>query len=247
MNPAAADTIVLTPTLDGNVHHSHVTAIAAFNEYLRATHRATLLTSVMEGCSLLGHARNALLSEALKRQDIARWILWLDADTVLGTADLIDLHAAAEQALQYAVRGDDANASTGAVIVGSDMLSRPVPDRPTSLTSDLLYADEPTSGVRAYAHTDLCYHARSVGLGCTMMSMDAALLLAHNSTLYALKGELYRDVFRAGVHYLPEEIAAYEGEDAHACRTLREKGGRVFMSLVQPGHAGRSVATVAGI
>lgn len=217
--------IILTPSRDGMVHHSHIAAIEAMERVRPVQHR---VYQHLVGCSLVPHARNVLTTQAL---DVARDIqfssvgyphlLWLDSDTVLEPNDLSTLCG------RYVERLLSGHENKIGLYSAATPL-RPIPGGPREHTPEAI----DTGGSDAV-------EVNAVGLACTIMSAGLLRDVWQAADPYVVRGETYREVFAARVW--PDGI--YRGEDVALSAWATRHGYTNYVdTAVLVGHLGHTIA-----
>lgn len=184
---------IVTPSLSGLVHHSHMNIMPAL---MGQDPAPELRYAVQKGMPLVGLARNLLVAKLTPENPADDWrdMIWIDADTIVEPDTVVRLWESA-RALRERYPND----------LDRLVLSAVVPGRmrgPAHGELELSYP--PTEGV---------YRTDHVGFGLVFVSGPAIRAMRCKAKAFKYEGKIHHDYFPTGPN-----LNVYQGEDVGFCR-----------------------------
>lgn len=203
---------IVTPSLSGLVHHSHMNIMPAL---LGQDPAPELRYAVQKGMPLVGLARNLLVAKLTPENPADDWrdMIWIDADTIVEPDTVVRLWESA-RALRERYPND----------MDRLMLSAVVPGRMRGPAHGELELSYPLAeGV---------YRTDHVGFGLVFVSGPMIRAMRFKAKAFNYEGKIHHDYFPTG----PDK-REYMGEDVGFCRLAFNTSCHIYVDTnIVAGH-----------
>ena len=203
---------IVTPSLSGLVHHSHLNIVPALTA---SEHQPRVRHVVQQGMPLIGLARNLLLASLAPPPGPGEWrdMVWVDADTVVEPDTVVRLWERAK-----AIQAEHPHVLERLIVSGV------VEGRGGASTHGEL--DEILPVAPGVFRTD------HVGFGLVFVSGPLIRAMRCKAKAYQYEGQIHHDYFPTG-----PDRQEYMGEDVGFCRLAFSVGARIYVdTTVEAGH-----------